>query len=82
MKRLPSPNGAKCESPGQRLGYQVLKHFQALKGRHFMSHRWASNGEGSEQVGHPQKSPNWRTHEWVSAIESRMDEWVSAIESS
>jgi hypothetical protein len=40
MKRLPSPNGAKCESPGQRLGYQVLKHFQALKGRHFMSHRW------------------------------------------
>jgi hypothetical protein len=46
-----------------------------------MSHRWASNGEGAEQVGHPQESRNWRIHEWVSAIESRTHEWVSAIES-
>ena len=29
MKRLPSPNGAKCESPGQRSGYQVLKDEEA-----------------------------------------------------
>ena len=29
MKRLPSPNGAKCESPGQHPDYQILEKFSS-----------------------------------------------------